>query len=114
MAKKDLSPDELNKIYASATIFAQKLDGHIAVIDANVKKLSDPAVLDGMQGGTGDVIVDAVKQISKTVEMLRDNVSKVRSFIDVKQTKLHDQIMKDHVGANDAKDAVKRTGNLLR
>jgi len=53
-------------------------------INVQVKILNDPALLDGMRGGQGDVAVAAIKEVVKSAQDLSNRARTICKFIDTK------------------------------
>lgn len=74
----------MESMYSETAQYKQKILNIADAISVEVKKLNDPAMLDGMRGGQGDVAVAAIKDVVKAAQELSDRARSICKFIDTK------------------------------
>lgn len=84
----------LGAIYSVSTQFSSKLNAVSERLTTNINKLSNPEFTNGLTGGQGDLIVEALVASGKVLEALRVEVKAMRLYVDEKITNAHD-IQKD-------------------
>lgn len=81
---KRVNFNNLKDLYAAATNFETKIHGTMERIQININKLTDPAFSEGLQGGQGDLAVEAIKQGSEALDALKAAIGNIRLTVDKK------------------------------
>lgn len=98
---KVMDPNRMEYIYSETMSFKRKVANIAEEIRREIKKLSDPAMLDGMRGGQGDAAVAAIKNIARSADNLAARALTLSQFLDSRIEALA-VLKKDKSGFGDA------------
>lgn len=111
MSAKVMSDDTYVELYVKSKSFIRSVDGRLAIVRAEVSKLNDPVIRDGMKGGEGDAALETLDKIGGSLQNYSDKVAKIASFVDIKLGQL-DAVKAHNSGFDAAGQDAEKAGQM--
>ncbi|GFN30945.1 hypothetical protein [Paenibacillus xylaniclasticus] len=74
----------LEKLYEESNIYDQQANENVRQLKSHVSALADRTILHRLPDNQAEVVKDAVEQLDRSVESLKESLTQMRRYIDMK------------------------------